>query len=354
MDEFKIKQLPEDFYVTEVLSTEPHSTVPTVYYYLLEKVGYRTLEVISLLETILDIVLPNKIGYAGLKDEDGVTLQYISVPRLLTQEEVTQVCCKLSEKDGSRISLSFFQAARDHLEVGKLHGNCFNIKVRNLSQDTVKRILSKKEHTVFCINYYGPQRFGLPGQIKNTHLIGEALTNGDYGLALSELCLQSSPEAEAAKNYTSSPEDYFALLDCRLNSFYQSSCFSSQWNKAISASIIKNGLKSKQCWMEEVSYLLLSNMQESGFLLSCNKTLKNKRASIKNGSIQYSEYTRPPIISSKIMVRESGSDELNPNKFFCTLSFFLPSGSYASMIIPQFLTFIDESILSDRLEKVSC
>lgn len=347
MNSYTIKQLPEDFHVTEVLSL-PHSSISgKISIYLLEKVGYRTLDVVAGLEKILNLSASEKIGFVGLKDEDGVTFQHISIPGLLSKIEIDAIMQQFNQTEGSYIKLTPLLNTNEHLKVGRLHGNCFRIKVRNLSKHLVREIARIKEHSLLLINYYGPQRFGLPGQIKNTSKIGQALCEGDFSQALHELCLQTSEESQRAKAYMARPEEYFEMLDNRLVAFYQSSYFSSLWNQEIISSMEQQKISSRDCIIDGVSYSFLPDINSIAEVLSANLLLKNKRATLHDGVLAYEEYLRPPVISTKIIVEESVVDKCYNNNF-CTLSFFLPSGSYASMIIPQFLIFLETLIFQQK------
>lgn len=63
-----------------------------------------------------------------------------------------------------------------------LHGNVFNIVVRDLSKDTAEKALNfcKKNRFISFVNYYDSQRFGIPCSSFNTYLVGKAIIEGKW------------------------------------------------------------------------------------------------------------------------------------------------------------------------------
>lgn len=351
MSNYQIKRLNQDFCVNEVLSIIPYSSKECVYIYTLEKSGYRTLEVIQCIENYLSIKKPNKIGFSGLKDEDGVTIQYVSLPYKLSQDDINGIYKQLNKNDDQYMKLRYYATAKEHLQVGKLHGNCFTIKIRNLSKHRSELIMSKKEHYTRFINYYGPQRFGLPGQIKNTASIGMALFNKNYPAALDGLSKQSSPEAKKAREHTGSAECYFETMDQRLVSFYQSSYFSQKWNQALITHIKQHSMPHNDSTIDLVQYPFLTNSRDIARLLLNKLSLKNTRARVDDKLIEYQQYIRSPVVETKILTGTQEKDAMNQGKYACTISLFLPSGCYASIAVPQFLLLL-ETIIEKNEHKV--
>ncbi|NXC11008.1 PUS7L protein, partial [Orthonyx spaldingii] len=148
--------------------------------FTLQKENLETLEAIGLLAAELD-VLPSDFSYTGIKDKKAITLQPMVVKKV-TPERLKEIGNKM-EKKGMRIFN--IRSAYQHLRLGQLKGNHFDIVVRDLqhhshdsSVDLKKRISEAMENveTKGFVNYYGPQRFG-QGQIVQTDQIGLALLN---------------------------------------------------------------------------------------------------------------------------------------------------------------------------------
>ncbi|KAM3673951.1 pseudouridylate synthase PUS7L isoform 3-T3 [Ammospiza maritima maritima] len=147
--------------------------------FTLQKENLETLEAIGLLAAELD-VLPSDFSYTGIKDKKAITLQPMVVKKV-TPERLKEIGNKM-EKKGMKIYN--IRPAQQHLRLGQLKGNHFDIVVRDLqhhshdSGDLEERIAEAVEsvETKGFVNYYGPQRFG-QGQIVQTDQIGLALLN---------------------------------------------------------------------------------------------------------------------------------------------------------------------------------
>ncbi|XP_071408458.1 pseudouridylate synthase PUS7L isoform X1 [Pithys albifrons albifrons] len=146
--------------------------------FTLQKENLETLEAIGLLAAELD-VLPSDFSYTGIKDKKAITFQPMVVKKV-TPERLKGIENQV-EKKGIRIYN--IRSAYQHLRLGQLKGNHFDIIVRDLqhhshdsSADLKERIAEAMENveTKGFVNYYGPQRFG-QGQIVQTDQIGLAL-----------------------------------------------------------------------------------------------------------------------------------------------------------------------------------
>ncbi|NXN10429.1 PUS7L protein, partial [Indicator maculatus] len=148
--------------------------------FTLQKENLETLEAIGFLAAELG-VLPSDFSYTGIKDKKAITYQPMVVKKV-TPERLKEIGSKM-EKKGMRIHN--IHSAFQHLRLGQLKGNHFDIVVRDLkhhshdsSVDLKERISEAMENveTKGFVNYYGPQRFG-QGQNVQTDQIGLALLN---------------------------------------------------------------------------------------------------------------------------------------------------------------------------------
>ncbi|NXL90661.1 PUS7L protein, partial [Alectura lathami] len=148
--------------------------------FTLQKENLETLEAISFLAAELG-VLPSDFSYTGIKDKRAITYQPMVVKKV-TPQRLKEIESKM-EKKGMRIHN--IHSARQHLRLGQLKGNHFDIVVRDLkhhshdsSVDLRERISEAMENVEAkgFVNYYGPQRFG-QGQNVQTDQIGLALLN---------------------------------------------------------------------------------------------------------------------------------------------------------------------------------
>lgn len=151
------KAAPEDFVVEELLGFEPSGDGEHEFLRI-EKRGENTDYVARQLAKFAGIPARN-VGYAGLKDRHGRTIQWFSV--------------QLPGKAGpdwmqlNSDSLRVLDVARNSrkLKKGAAFGNRFTITVRDLAADPEllkQRLEEVAGHGV--PNYFGPQRFGWDGQ----------------------------------------------------------------------------------------------------------------------------------------------------------------------------------------------
>ncbi|XP_009817958.2 pseudouridylate synthase PUS7L [Gavia stellata] len=148
--------------------------------FTLQKENLETLEAIGFLAAELG-VLPSDFSYTGIKDKKAITYQPMVVKKV-TPERLKEIGSKM-EKKGMR--LHNIHSTCQHLRLGQLKGNRFDIVVRDLkhhshdsSADLKERISEAMENVEAkgFVNYYGPQRFG-QGQNVQTDQIGLALLN---------------------------------------------------------------------------------------------------------------------------------------------------------------------------------
>ncbi|NWH63040.1 PUS7L protein, partial [Geococcyx californianus] len=148
--------------------------------FTLQKENLETLEAIGFLAAELG-VLPSDFSYTGIKDKKAITYQPMVVKKV-TPERLKEIGSKM-EKKGMRIHN--IHSACQHLRLGQLKGNHFDIVVRDLkhhnhdsSADLKERISEAMENIEAkgFVNYYGPQRFG-QGLNVQTDQIGLALLN---------------------------------------------------------------------------------------------------------------------------------------------------------------------------------
>ncbi|MDR9498399.1 MAG: tRNA pseudouridine(13) synthase TruD [Hydrogenovibrio sp.] len=155
--EAQLKTLPEDFQVTEQLGYELDGDGEHLWLWL-EKTGQNTEWVVRELAKLWQ--LPQKaFGYAGKKDRQAVTRQWVSVH--------LPGC---DDPDWQAVSLPgvLVLEARRHrrkLQTGGLRANRFGLRLRRFCGDRdalAQRLQILAQNGV--PNYFGPQRFGHNGQ----------------------------------------------------------------------------------------------------------------------------------------------------------------------------------------------
>lgn len=187
----RLRSSPEDFIVEEI--PLPFSEVGDGPYLIcrLKKTNWELQRAVREIAKQLGIS-HRRIAWAGTKDKNAVTTQFISIYGLVP-EAVGQV--RLRD-----ISLEVVGRSHQPLTLGGLAGNRFDIAIRDcIREDLAARV---QEVTVAAAagipNYYGLQRFGVVRPI--THTVGEEILKGDYEAAVVAYIGRAFPlETEAAQ-----------------------------------------------------------------------------------------------------------------------------------------------------------
>lgn len=169
----RIKEQPEDFIVEELPLYEP-ADEGNFAFLLLKKVNLSTLDFVALIRKHLDL-RDAEVGLAGWKDKRAITSQWVSVPR----DKVT--ASRLGQLAGDGIQTVEQRHHSHKLRTGHLLGNRFSILLRQAESEAENRAqdIIQQLQTLGMPNFYGPQRFGAAG---NNPEKGLALLLGQYRL----------------------------------------------------------------------------------------------------------------------------------------------------------------------------
>jgi tRNA pseudouridine13 synthase len=291
----------------------------------LKKEGYTSFESLHKIAEFFSLPF-SEVRCQGLKDEDGITTQLISINKILTNKELSDF-----NEDNHNLSKGYIELELVGYSVTPvrekcLHGNIFTVKIRDLSDEELQRITHRlytgKNFTY--LNYYDSQRFGLPGGPYLTHKTGEAIVDNNLKLAFENYVLSGN-----AKNDTL--ENVFAnrSIDPRQVQFFIESYYSYVWNNTL-ASMIKG---SQFITIFDGYKLPICDMQT---LISPVLSCKSKRLN-KEWAFTDDVKTRETVITTSIYILSSGADERNNNKNYMELTFMLPTGSYATLMLKQLL-----------------
>ncbi|MBW2966114.1 tRNA pseudouridine(13) synthase TruD [Candidatus Woesearchaeota archaeon] len=310
---YKIKQIPEDFFVKEIPDYQLDQK-GEYSYFLLKKRNYTTMNAISKIANKLKIPL-KFIGFAGNKDKIAVTEQVISIKNL----KVTDIA-KLNIKD---IKLEFVGNSNKPISLGDLKGNQFKIIVRNLP---TKRTLTKSIERI--PNYFGPQRFS-----KNNIEIGRYLVKKNFKKAIDLI-----DQRKVNEFLEDNPGNYIGAirtLPLKLRKIYIHAYQSFLWNKTVEEylksapykneliPIIGFGTELKNNKISEIIREIMQkeNLNQRDFIIPQMPELSEE------GNERYL-FTNPKNLTIKIE-----NDELNQDKYKAIVSFILPKASYATIII---------------------
>ncbi|MCP4971186.1 MAG: tRNA pseudouridine(13) synthase TruD [Arcobacter sp.] len=105
-------------------------------------------------------IYENEIGYAGLKDKNATTTQYISIPKKYSKD--------LKKFRHNKIEILETTLHGTKLNIGDLIGNSFEINLHEVKEEDVGKIekLLIQISKIGMPNYFGFQRFGYEG-LKN-------------------------------------------------------------------------------------------------------------------------------------------------------------------------------------------
>ncbi len=317
-----IKQIPEDFQVEEVLKLKLQKK-GNYSYFILTKKDWATFKIIEKIASLLRIK-PKLIGFAGNKDKQAISKQYISIYKI-PKEKVERV--RIND-----ISLKFIGYGAERINLGYLTGNNFKIVVRKLKENF-------KINPVPIENYFDEQRFG---KFKNTHLVGKAIIKKDFKEACSLLNLEVSNN------------DYIGALrtqNRRLLRFYISSFQSYLFNKALATYL-------RQFSHRTLGDFIFIDEKIKNFklpLISFDAKLKGEIGEIytkvlKEEGITPEDFIIKPIpeliqetsyrnafVEVKNLKYYFSKDELNKGYIKLTIEFELPKSAYATMVIKKYI-----------------
>jgi len=322
-----IKQINSDFIVNEV-SLEPfdlsddHSGKSFTILEL-QKEGLTSFESMHLLAKQLDIATP-QVVCQGLKDEDGITTQLISIKKILHADDakIISQSGRVSNHRWFGIKVAGYSALP--LRERCLHGNVFTIKIRDLSRAELNRLSDSiiRWKTFTYLNYYDSQRFGLPGKPHLTHEMGEAIIQKDYKKAF-EIYIKSGNSKDTTKNVFETRE-----IDSRQVNFFIASHYSYAWNKTLSEYI-----KSDTSIEIFPDYNLpISEQSPVPPMLTIDCLRMNQ-----DWNLLKDQKSRETINTTSIYIVDFGEDDLNRGKYFLQINFMLMTGSYATMMLKQLL-----------------
>jgi len=184
----RIKSTPDDFVVEEIPSY-PACGEGTHVYLNIEKRGLTTLEAVRRVARALGRE-PGDIGYAGMKDAQGVTRQRISVEHVDPQ--------RVAESSIGGVRVLAVERHTNKLRIGHLAGNRFAIRLRGCTAGAesaaaeILAVLARRG----VPNYFGPQRFGRRG---TNARIGCAALAGDFEEALAWMLGRAANEDDPAE-----------------------------------------------------------------------------------------------------------------------------------------------------------
>jgi tRNA pseudouridine13 synthase len=146
---------PDTFFVEELPAYLPAGEGPHTFVWI-EKRGLTTLDAVARLARSLGVE-DRDVGYAGMKDRNATTRQWLSLPG------VEPSLAGAVEIDSLRVLEA--RRHRNKLRVGHLHGNRFEVVLHDVEPEECAALDAKLQQLASqgMPNRYGRQRFGAAG-----------------------------------------------------------------------------------------------------------------------------------------------------------------------------------------------
>lgn len=313
---YKIKSKPEDFMVREVMKLDFGRGRQT--YFLLRKKNWNTLNAIEKIAQKLKISRRD-FGYAGNKDKNAVTEQFVSVLDVGVERLEW-----LKIKD---IKIEVLGNGKYPISLGSLEGNDFEIVVKEVKKERAK--------VDFFTNYFGEQRFG-----RENIKIGKLVVQRKF----KEVC--EALELETKQN------DYVGALrslGVRRLQFYLHSYQSYLWNLVVSEYL--RGFENFEVDYKFGTFVFLNEKIKNFRVPLINFNTKFKKKEIKRiysfvlnqEGIKKEDFLIkqiPEIVTTGVSRDLFVDVKWDGSAFFGkensqTISFFLPKGCYATLLISK-------------------
>jgi len=397
----KIRQLPEDFVVEEIIDENTLQEGDAYNLYLLKKVNMENLRTLSYISKKFKIPL-KEIGYCGLKDRHAITTQHITIP-------AKYGILSLKEKN---LELKYLKKVGSPLKLGQLIGNRFKITIRYLKREHLSGIGENLQKLHLGIpNYYDTQRFG--SVYRKGEFIAKEYMMGNYESAL-KIILTRYKKSEKKlikdlKRYISNHwgdweaiirymrdrkirdrmfrniigflkdkedneevfKEAFKYVDIRLKKLFVSAYQSYLWNESVKNLLKEYIPKENRLYYDYIcgSFLFYRDIDddtlntlkektfptithdldtkniEDGYWKVIEDVLRREGIEIEDFN-KLLDLSKPSFTERKILfipedVRHGDflEDELNRGRYKITVEFQLRRGSYATMVVKRITSF---------------
>lgn len=393
----KIRQFPEDFRVEETLTNgstakiEPSNIASITGHgrYLICVLVKRKIDIFQAVQTVASKlgIGTERIQTGGIKDTNALTAQHISISRMLP-EQIPQI-------KTDKVWLYPLQYSNEKISSSQLWGNTFQINLRaiGISKTTINHRLSQTSQELLrlegCPNFFGHQRFGTNRAI--THFVGKHILKGEWEQAtlafLAKPSVYEHPETRQARQQLWKTQNYedalhsfpkrlvyehymlrhlarqhrdfigaFHRLPGKLCQLFVQAYQSYLFNRFLSQRIVQglplkapqeNDYKANVNGEERVALPLIGYRQG----ISEGQQGKIERAILEEENMDQNVFriSLMPRISSSgglrvalapiidLNVGKPGEDETNTGKRMVNLSFMLRKGSYATVVLREFI-----------------
>lgn len=318
------KQNPEDFHVNEFFS-EPFSGAGEHIVLKIEKKGLTTEEVVKSLSRMTQRSI-KLISYAGLKDRQAITTQWFSIHA--PGEEIPGI--ERLEAPGWRV----LDCTRHHkkLKPGFLTGNQFMVRLQEVSNeaDLLQRIEHIKQSGV--PNYFGEQRFGREGGnlIKAEEMLVQGRKVKDRFL--------KGMYCSAGRSWL-----FNLILSLRVNEH--------NWNKALAGDVMQLSGSNSIFAVEDISEEIIERIQARDISPASPLAGKGKNKVTHDALALINTIYKDWLPWIAGLERHGLEEAWRANILFveqlecvmqgktAELSFILPAGSYATVVLRELVTY---------------
>ncbi len=331
----QIRTVPEDFQVTEILGFEEKLTGEGQHQWLqIEKRNLNTDQVAGLIARHVGVKRRN-VSFAGLKDRNAVTRQWFSVDMARREEP------DWSALEDDRLKILQITRHAKKLRRGALKGNRFLLRLRdvqtasneNLDQAAKESVAQRLEQIAQrgVPNYFGEQRFGRDGENVERAV---AMFRGEYeprnrnerGILLSAARSEIFNQICAARVEQNTwdatlPGDWFALAGSR-SGFLVEEIDAEIERRIAEFDIHPTGA----LWGK-------GDLHSGGTVKALEMQIAENHAELRQGLENAGlEQDRRPLrlVPESLEWNWTEADQLE-------LSFSLPAGSYATMVLRELM-----------------
>lgn len=360
----RLRQRIEDFKVEEIPIELPEGDEYTIFW--MEKFNSDTNRALKVLANNLHIGV-SRLSVAGTKDKRAVTKQRVSAWKIPPEE--------LEKIDLKYIKVSDFSYTSERLRLGDSKGNKFVIIIRDLDigkkklENNINSLVAEMKDGV--PNYFGVQRFGEVRPI--THLVGKEMLKGNFEEAIkiyiADVYPKEPEDSKEAREYLTKHwnHDGFkkAIKKFPIRLRYERNVLDYLIKhptdfvgalRRFPRNIMKMFVNAYQSYIfNEIAQSYIENGAKTIPLIGYDTELKKKDQMIKDllkkDGIKLEDFVlksmpelsctgseRKSILKPKdLKLLEIGKDEFNEGKLYAKISFSLPPGCYATVILNEIM-----------------
>ena len=314
---YKIKQSPEDFIVKEITNIKIKDSGKYIIC-LLKKTSYTTIRAIEQIAKALN-KKPKEIGFAGTKDRNAITEQYISIKNA-KKKDVERVRVK-------DIEIKFVGYSDIPISLGDLKGNEFIITIKGLTNKEILSLKNMINKKIIMPNFFGEQRFS-----ERNVEIGKSLIKSNFKETIKIILDTNRDSKEGMVDFLENNQNNYVgalkLMPKRLLRLYVHAYQSYLWNKTLEEYIKKD---KKNMLIPIVGFG--TEIEDKEIEKAINKIMKKEKITFRSFiNRQFPELSSEGSLRDAF-VKVEGIEIMDNGKDFVKIKFRLQKGSYATVAV---------------------